>query len=113
MTTRIDLLTRSLPEFGSPALGQPGLDTGARPIPIGGGATEGPSFGDTLTEALNGLSEVRNHAGDMTRRFIAGENVELHQVMAAQQEAGVALDLIVELRNKVVESYRTLISMQS
>lgn len=113
MTTKIDLLARSLPEFRQPALGQPGLDTGARPIPIGGGAVDGPSFGDTLTEALNGLSEVRNHAGDMTRRFIAGENVELHQVMAAQEEAGVALDMLIELRNKLVESYRTLISMQS
>ena len=35
------------------------------------------------------------------------------QVMAAQEEAGVALDLLIEMRNKMVESYRTLISMQS
>ncbi|HMS02130.1 MAG TPA: flagellar hook-basal body complex protein FliE, partial [Gemmatimonadaceae bacterium] len=81
--------------------------------PLGGGDTAGPSFGDTLTEALNGISEVRDHAGDMTRRFIAGDDVELHQVMAAQEEAGVALDLLVEMRNKLVESYRTLINMQS
>ena len=100
-------------KIDQPALGQPGLDTGARPIPLGGGATDGPSFGDTLTEALNGISEVRDHAGDMTRRFIAGDDVELHQVMAAQEEAGVALDLLVEMRNKLVESYRTLINMQS
>jgi flagellar hook-basal body complex protein FliE len=113
MPTKIDLLMRSLPEFRQPALGQPGLDTGARAIPLGGGDTAGPSFGDTLTEALNGISEVRDHAGDMTRRFIAGDDVELHQVMAAQEEAGVALDLLVEMRNKLVESYRTLINMQS
>lgn len=111
MNGKIDLITRSLPEFQQ--FQQPGLDTGARPIPLPGVDTEGPSFGDTLTQALNGIGEVRNHAGDMTRRFVAGEDVELHQVMAAQQEAGIALDLLIEMRNKLVESYRTLINMQS
>ncbi len=43
----------------------------------------------------------------------AGENVERHQVMAASEEAGLALDLLVEMRNKVVEAYRTMINMQS
>jgi flagellar hook-basal body complex protein FliE len=113
MSMKIDLLTRSLPEFAQGAIGQPGLDTGARTIPLGGEANAGPSFGDTLTEALNGISEVRNHAGDLTRRFVAGEQIELHTLMSAHEEAGVALDLLVELRNKVIESYRTLINMQS
>ncbi len=108
MTSRIDLITRSLPEFQ-----QPGLDTGARAIALPGVTTDGPTFGDTLTQALNSISEVRDNAGDMTRRFVAGEDVELHQVMAAQEEAGIALDMLIELRNKMVESYRTLINMQS
>ena len=99
MTSKIDLIARSLPEFQ-----QPGLDTGARAIPLPGLDTDGPSFGDTLTQALNSISEVRNHAG---------EDVELHQVMAAQEEAGIALDMLIEVRNKMVESYRTLINMQS
>jgi flagellar hook-basal body complex protein FliE len=33
--------------------------------------------------------------------------------MAAGEEAGIALDLLVELRNKLVEAYRNVISMQS
>ncbi len=108
MSSRIDLITRSLPEFQ-----QPGLDTGARPLSLPGVEENGPSFGDTLSSVLSGISEVRNHAGDMTRRFVAGEDVELHQVMAAQEESGVALDMLIEMRNKLVESYRTLINMQS
>jgi flagellar hook-basal body complex protein FliE len=108
MSTKIDLIARGLPQF------QPtGPDSGARTIPLPGVAREGPSFGDTLTQALNGISEVRNHAGDLTRRFAGGEDIELHTLMAAQEEAGIALDLLVELRNKMVESYRTLINMQS
>ncbi len=110
MASRIDLLARSLPELQSR-----GLDTGARQIPItGADGEDAPDFGQTLTTALNGISDVRDQAGDMTMRFLSGDqNVELHQVMAAQSEAGIALDLLVEMRNKLVESYRTLINMQS
>ena len=38
---------------------------------------------------------------------------ELHQVMAAGEEAGLALDMMIELRNKMVEAYRSVIAMQS
>jgi flagellar hook-basal body complex protein FliE len=105
MQTRLDLLTRSLPQFAGP-------DTGARALPI---VEErgGPSFGDTLTRALNEVSAARERSSDLTARFAAGENVELHQVMAASEEAGLALDLLIELRNKVVEAYRATINMQS
>lgn len=108
MSDRISLITRSLAEFQ-----QPELDTGARAISLPGTSNAGPSFSDTLSDAIGSISEVRNNAGDMTRRFINGEDVELHQVMAAQEEAGIALDLLIEMRNKMVESYRTLVNMQS
>lgn len=104
MQTRLDLLTRSLPEFT-------GRDTGVKQVAV---LPEGEnSFGNTLTRALNEVSDAREKSSDLTQRFAAGENVELHQVMAASEEAGIALDLMIELRNKVVEAYRSVISMQS
>ena len=104
MQTRLDLLTRSLPQFG-------GQDTGAIKVPVLG--DDKNSFGETLTRALNEVSDAREHSGDLTRRFAAGENVELHEVMAASEEAGIALDMLIELRNKAVEAYRAVIAMQS
>lgn len=104
MSTRIDLLTRSLTEFT-------GRDTGAKQVPV---LTDGEnSFGKTLTRALNEVSDARDKSSDLTTRFANGENVELHQVMAASEEAGLALDMLIELRNKAVEAYRSVISMQS
>jgi flagellar hook-basal body complex protein FliE len=47
------------------------------------------------------------------QRFMRGEPVELHQVMAAAEESGIALEMLVELRNKFTEAYRTLVNMQS
>jgi len=104
MQTRLDLLTRATP-------GLPGQDTGIKQLDVMGEGEN--SFGNTLTRVLNEVSDTRDYSSDMTKRFAAGENVELHQVMAASEEAGVALDLIIELRNKMVEAYRSVIAMQS
>jgi flagellar hook-basal body complex protein FliE len=104
MQIRPELLTRSLPTFPGPdsgAIGMPALDEGEN------------GFSDLFTRALNEVSDARDRSSDLTTRFANGENVELHQVMAATEEAGLALDMLVELRNKVVEAYRTMINMQS
>lgn len=76
-------------------------------------ATGGVSFGDTLKNALGEVSEVQDNAQAIVQAFIRGESVELHEVMAATEEAGIALEMLVELRNKFTEAYRTLINMQS
>jgi flagellar hook-basal body complex protein FliE len=77
------------------------------------GKGEGASFGDTLTRVLNEVSATQDKASDAIERFVRGEPVELHQVMAATEEAGIALEMLVELRNKLTDAYRTLINMQS
>lgn len=105
MQNRIDLLTRAMPEFGA-------RDTGiSRQVPVIGEGEN--SFGNTLTKAINEVSDARDRSGDLTKRFAAGENVELHHVMAASEEAGLALDMMIELRNKMIEAYRSVIAMQS
>ncbi|MCC6928899.1 MAG: flagellar hook-basal body complex protein FliE [Gemmatimonadaceae bacterium] len=77
------------------------------------GSAGGPSFGDTLTTAINQVSDAQDRSAELTQKFIRGENVELHQVMAAGEEAGIALEMMIELRNKFTDAYRTLINMQS
>jgi flagellar hook-basal body complex protein FliE len=81
-------------------------------IDIGKGAGES-TFGDTLSRMLNEVSATQDRADDYVQRYMRGEPVELHQVMAASEEAGIAVELLVEMRNKLTEAYRSLINMQS
>lgn len=81
--------------------------------PVGGKETGGASFGDTLKQALGEVSAVQDNAQQVVQAFLRGDQVELHQVMAATEEAGIALELLVEIRNKLTEAYRTVINMQS
>jgi flagellar hook-basal body complex protein FliE len=43
---------------------------------------------------------------------LSGQNVSLHQAMISMQEANVSFQLMVEVRNKLLESYQELMRMQ-
>jgi flagellar hook-basal body complex protein FliE len=43
---------------------------------------------------------------------LAGEGVPLHQAVIAAEEASVSFQLMVEVRNKLLESYQELMRMQ-
>jgi len=73
----------------------------------------GPSFADALKNAIGDVSAMQDKASDAIARFARGEHVELHEVMAATEEAGIALEMLIEIRNKVTEAYRTVIAMQT
>ena len=87
------------------ALGRPELGQAAAP-------TGGGSFGDLFKKAINDTSGMQDNAKDMIAAYLRGEPVELHQVMAASEEASISLELLVELRNKLTETYRTVMNIQ-
>lgn len=90
-------------------------DTGALGGAQGAGALGGSgsgSFKDSLTQALQQVSDLQDNAKDAIGAFLRGEPVELHQVMAATEEAGIALDFLIEVRNKVTDAYRSVVNMQ-
>jgi flagellar hook-basal body complex protein FliE len=78
------------------------------------GQAEGdqPSFADALQRALGDVSELQGQAQDSIGAFLRGDPVEIHEVMAAAEEAGIALDMLIEIRNKLTEAYRSVIQMQ-
>lgn len=85
-------------------------------LPMAGsatGGTGGTSFADTLKNALEEVSTVQDGANDTIQAFLRGDAVELHEVMAATEEAGLALEMLIEIRNKLTDAYRTVINMQS
>lgn len=70
------------------------------------------SFGDALKKALGQVESQQREANTVIDAFLRGDDVPLYEVMAAAEEAGIALEMLVEVRNKLVEAYRTIVSMQ-
>lgn len=87
-----------------PKIGQ-GLGGLQKPAP----SSEG--FGQVLDGLVATVDTKQNTAQALTRKVLMGETDQLHQSVIAMQEAGVAFSMMVEVRNKLVESYQELMRM--
>ena len=68
----------------------------------------GPSFGDTLMNALSDVNSQQIHAGQMASDFAVGKTSDVHGVMIAAQQATIALQMTTQVRNKVVDAYQEI-----
>ena len=80
-------------------------------LQVAPGGPSGGSFGEVLGRALEELSLLENRADELTARLARGEPVELHEVIIATEKVQLALDLAVQLRNRVVEAYQEIMRM--
>ena len=69
------------------------------------------SFGDLIGGLVRSVDDRTKIAEAETRKLMLGESDNLHRSMIAMQEAGLAFNLLVEVRNKLVESYQELMRM--
>jgi flagellar hook-basal body complex protein FliE len=72
----------------------------------------GESFGDMFTSQLDKLNSTQIQADQLSMDFASGNTEDLHQVMIAAEEARISMELAVTVRNKIVEAYKELSSMQ-
>ena len=71
-----------------------------------------PEFLDLVKGFVGDVNAQQARAGRAVEAFVAGEITDLHQVMVAMQEAGIALDLLIEVRNRVQEAFQEVMRMQ-
>lgn len=95
-----------------PELGR-GLPLGDRPTQTLSATVQPPGGGENIFgRALDEVNQIKAQAGALQESMYAGDPVELHRVMIAAEEAGTAFDLLVEMRNRLVEAYQELMRMQ-
>jgi flagellar hook-basal body complex protein FliE len=85
------------------------------PLPPLPGATAGSgtgSFQNVLSSTINNLQSLQNDASSAAQKFMTGENEELHSVALADQQAELAFELGLQVRNKVVSAYQEIMKMQ-
>lgn len=77
---------------------------------VGGasGADGGMSFGQMIAD----VNAKQAEAGEAMRDVMSGGPTPLHQAMIAVEEASVSFQLMVEVRNRLLESYQELMRMQ-
>ncbi|PSJ44594.1 flagellar hook-basal body complex protein FliE [Zobellella taiwanensis] len=69
-------------------------------------------FSALLGKAINNVNGLQKSTDDLRTRFELGdEAVSLEQVMLAAQKSGIAFEATVQVRNKVVDAYKTIMNM--
>jgi flagellar hook-basal body complex protein FliE len=71
------------------------------------------NFAGLLKSMVEDVNEIQHDAAELETRFLKGEISDVHQVMIATEEASVSFKLLMEIRNKLLESYREIMRMHA
>ncbi len=69
-------------------------------------------IGETLSNAIAELDQSQKAADAGALKLLAGEPVDLHQVMLQMEESFISLNLALQVRNRVIEAYQEIQRMQ-
>jgi len=70
------------------------------------------SFGDYLKNALDTVNQLQSDSQQIGVDFAAGKTDNIHEVMIAGEKADIAMQLTMQIRNKVVDAYNEIMRMQ-
>lgn len=73
--------------------------------------SDGKSFGEMLSQALQEINTVHQAADLDASRLASGEDVDLHQVMIGMEKANISFGLALQVRNKLLEAYQEVMRM--
>ena len=78
------------------------MGQGVGPAPTPQGAT----FGQALANALEQVDAGLQHGDAQAAAYVAGENVDLHNVLLDLERADLGLKTLIQIRNKLVDAYK-------
>lgn len=99
------------------------LDTGitkdSQSLSIEGGVSNstsasgpGKSFADTLKDAVSGVNEMQKASDKAMQNLATGKTDNVADVMIAAEKADIALKVMVQVRNKIIDAYQEVMKMQ-
>ncbi len=66
------------------------------------------SFLDTLTDAIGEVDKLHKEADLAVEELATGSETDIHNTMIALEKAEVSFQLMMQVRNKIVAAYETI-----
>ncbi len=88
------------------------LDAARPGLPSSAAQPAEGSFANLLSNLVQDVNSKQGAAAQALQDLQGGRSVSLHQTMIAMEEASVSFQLMVEVRNRLLESYQELMRMQ-
>jgi len=101
--------------MGNPISGIPG---GGANFGVGsnwsqsGESPAGSDFVQTLQDAMSQVGSLQSEADTRVNQLLTGNGQDVHSAMIAVEKASLAFEMMVQVRNKIVQAYQQVSSMQ-
>ncbi|HVO57195.1 MAG TPA: flagellar hook-basal body complex protein FliE [Dongiaceae bacterium] len=96
----------------------PGVGSAASPFTLpeqgaGGAAHASPEapFLDTLKSALDQIGSMQSEADAKVTQLLNGNGQDVHSAMIAVEKANLSFQMMVQVRNKIVQAYQQISAM--
>jgi flagellar hook-basal body complex protein FliE len=71
----------------------------------------GPGFGEILQDAISAANEVQKQSDQQIQKLMAGESQDLHETLIAVQKADLNFQMMMQVRNKILQAYNEIMRM--
>jgi flagellar hook-basal body complex protein FliE len=84
----------------------------SEPLSTGSVQPAGGSFASVLGQMVSDVNAQQAVSSQAVSALQSGQNVPLHQAVIAMEEANVSFQLMVEVRNRLMDAYQEIMRMQ-
>lgn len=69
-------------------------------------------FGKWLEKSIGEVNQLQKESAEATQKLLTGESKDIHSTMIAMQKSSIAMELTMEVRNKIIAAYDEIKRMQ-
>ena len=80
--------------------------------PTTGASTESGKFLETLQQSMDDVEGAQGDAQNQVAQMLNGKGADLHSAMIAVEKADLSFQLMMQVRNKIVQAYQQVSNMQ-
>ena len=84
------------------------VDMGVAPA----GAADGGKFFETLQQSIDQVGGEQGDTTTQVAQLFNGQGADLHSAMIAVEKADLSFQLMMQVRNKIVQAYQQISNMQ-
>lgn len=88
------------------------LDPAAQPGRTASTSASSGNFADLIADGLANMNAKVAHADQMVTQFALDGSTPIHHVTIALEEARLAVEMTMQVRQRVLEGYRELMNLQ-
>ena len=73
---------------------------------------KGPGFGEILKDAISTVNKLQKQSDQEIQKLMTGGSQDLHTTVIAMQKADLSFQMMMQVRNKIVQAYQEIMRMQ-